>query len=426
MYFEYFGLKKNPFRITPDEDFIYFMEGHKNSYAYLKYTAWANDGFMLLTGEIGTGKTILLKKLNKDLAGSIKIINISQTQLELDDLLRVLLFELTQSFEAASRAELIIRIKQNLIKRKTEDEKILLILDEAQNLNRECLEEIRLLADEMCDGENLINVILAGQPELERSIDNQGMEQLKQRIRITYRLTALKERDVESYVDFRSFIGYGNRPLVPCVDSLLRAQYSQKDALNYQRLFKVGASSALYKSTHGVPRLINALCETSLVLAYGLGVKEVNHKLVSQAVDELGWIANESDDDFSSINAKSLDHEHIMSIEVFSDGKIIKIVGVDHLPFTIGRNDENDLVLVNKTVSKKHAYLDRQNDALIIKDCESTNGVKINGLKVVAHVISNGEIAQVGRYKLRFLVNEAIEQEAPEEGDTVNTLQITR
>ena len=145
--------------------------------------------------------------------------------------------------------------------------------------------------------------------------------------------------------------------------------------------------------------------------------------MISQAVDELGWMGSESDEVEGQNDA--LNQEHIFSIEVFSDGKAIKKVGVDHLPFTIGRSDENDLVLGNKTVSKNHAVIGLKNDVLNIKDCESTNGIKINGLKINTHVISNGEIAQLGRYKLRFLIRDASE-ESLSSADTISTLQINQ
>jgi general secretion pathway protein A len=423
MYFEYFGLAKNPFRITPDEEFLFLMGGHKNSYSYLKYTAWANDGFMLLTGEIGTGKTILLKKLQRDLSDSLKIISISQTQLQLDDLLRILLYELTEGFEASSRAELIIRIRKNLIDRKVNGEKVLLVIDEAQNLNRECLEEIRLLADEMHEGDNLINVILSGQPELEQKIDSDGLEQLKQRIRITYRLTAMKENDVIPYVDFRAYIGYGGKPLNPGQTHLISTSIKQTRVSDYRPLFNKETGKFLYQNTRGIPRLINALSETALVLAYGQKLTEVDGALISQAVDELGWMGN--DPEGAEGQRDELNPEHIFSIEVFSDGKAIKMVHVDHLPFTIGRSDENDLVLGNKTVSKSHAVIDWQNEVLIIRDCESTNGIKFNGLKINAHMLSNGEIAQVGRYKLRFLIRDTSE-DSLSNADTISTLQINQ
>lgn len=421
MYFEYFGLKKNPFRITPDEKFIYLLGGHKRSYAYLKYTAWANDGFMLLTGEIGTGKTILLKKLIRDLAEQIKIVNISQTQLALDDLLRVFLYELTGSFEGESRAELIIRIRENLLSRKKDNEKTLLVLDEAQNLNRECLEEIRLLADEMYDGENILNVILAGQPELEFNIDNLGLEQLRQRIRIIYRLAALKESDVQSYMDFRTYVGYGFQPFSENELSLLSSKIKQTEVEGFVGLFDEGVDSVVYHNTRGVPRLINALCETALVVAYGDKQNKVYKETVCQAVDELGWLNVDDVQDKSSPEAWPLANQGI-DIEVSLDGEVIKTVNVKRLPFTIGRSESNDLVLGNKTVSKRHAVLRAQNESLIISDSNSTNGVKINGLKVASHLVSNGEITQIGRYKLRFYVSS--NQQNNMEGESDNTLQI--
>lgn len=420
MYFEYFGLKKNPFRITPDEDFLYLLDSHKRSYAYLKYTAWANDGFMLLTGEIGTGKTLLLKKLSSELGKDIKIINISQTQLEVDDLLRILLYELTGSFEASSRAELIIRVRMSLLVRKKEKEKTLLILDEAQNLNKECLEEIRLLADEMHDGENLLNIILSGQPEIEYKIDRLGLEQLQQRIRITYRLTALKESDVESYIDFRTFIGYGYRPLEKLKVQLLGNVVCQVDPPVFSRLFDVDVSK-IYNATRGVPRLINSLCETAIVLAYGENTSIVSGKIIKQALDELGWLINEDGDEVEQSPAEAQEKDYL-KIEVSLDGENVDSIIVDKLPFSIGRSNTNDLVLKNKTVSKQHAILTKQSGSLVIKDTNSTNGVKINGLKVIAHIISNGEIAQIGRYKLRFLVGHGSVKYS--DTDTVKTIQV--
>jgi general secretion pathway protein A len=267
MYEQHFGLTMRPFAVTPNPRFLYPARAHREALAALEYGVKHRRGFICLVGEVGTGKTTILRALLDGLSVSVRTALITHTTLDREDLLWLILNELLIPHEGLTRVEMIQALHEFVL-----DElqcgrfPPLLIVDEAQNLNDEVLEEIRLLTNLEIGDTKLLQVILAGQPELEAKLAQPHLRQLDQRIAVRARLEPLNLEETIAYVHHRLEVA-GARDL---------------------RLFKRGALHKVWSWTGGTPRLINMVCEQALVNAFGGNRDRVSEVLVDEAVHDLG------------------------------------------------------------------------------------------------------------------------------------------
>ena len=268
MYLEYFGLKDFPFRLTPDTDFIYMSEAHSRAKAYMDYTVWNRDGFVVITGEIGCGKTTLIQKLLSELDENVLVAKIFQTQLDEVEFLQAVLVEFGLNPFNAKKVELIDMLNTFLIDQFQQSRQLVLVVDDAHNLSPKVLEEIRMLSGLETNKEKLLHVILVGQPPLNELLESPELEQLLQRVRLRYHLRSLSENDTEAYILHR-----------------LRVAGAANTGL-----FSPATWSAIYKYTGGLPRLINTLCDTALVCAYADNQPGVTETILNGAVEELHWL----------------------------------------------------------------------------------------------------------------------------------------
>jgi type II secretory pathway predicted ATPase ExeA len=268
VYLEYFGLKDFPFRLTPDTDFIYMSEAHSRAKAYMDYTVWNRDGFVVITGEIGCGKTTLIQKLLSELDEGVMVAKIFQTQLDEVEFLQAVLVEFGLNPFHAKKVELIDMLNTFLIDQFQRGRQLVLVVDDAHNLSPKVLEEIRMLSGLETNKEKVLHVILVGQPPLNEMLESAELEQLLQRVRLRYHLRSLSEKDTEAYVLHR-----------------LRVAGAANTSL-----FASTTWSAIYKYTGGLPRLINTLCDTALVCAYADNHAVVTETILNGAVEELHWL----------------------------------------------------------------------------------------------------------------------------------------
>ena len=209
MYLEHFGLERQPFQLTPDADFLYLSKGHKRAKAYMDYTVWNRDGFVVITGEIGSGKTTLIQSLLGSVGDDVIIARVYQTQLDEIEFFQAILVEFGFKPFNASKVELIEMLNNFLLEQYQQGRQVILVIDEAQNLSRRVLEEVRMLTGMETQQERILNLVLVGQPELKQVLDAPGMEQLCQRIRFRFHLAPLDQEDIPSYVRHRmSTAGY--------------------------------------------------------------------------------------------------------------------------------------------------------------------------------------------------------------------------
>jgi type II secretory pathway predicted ATPase ExeA len=268
MYLEPFKLKELPFRLSPDPQFLYLSKQHARAKAYMESTIWFTDGFVVITGEIGAGKTTLIESFLKEVQTDVVVAQINQTQVSAIDFLQAVLVQFGFSPFKMKKAELIATINNFLIEQYAAGRKVLLIVDEAQNLSMRVLEEIRLLSGVETTKEKVLRIILAGQPELNQKLDAPELIQLTQRIRLRFHLNTLTQAEMRAYIQHRLEVaGAGDR-----------------------QIFEEDTFAELFRYTGGVPRLVNTLCDTSLMAAYTASRDVVTTADIKEAVEELQWV----------------------------------------------------------------------------------------------------------------------------------------
>ncbi len=266
MYESYFGLKENPFKVTPDPQYIYLGENHREALAQLLYGVREKKGFIVITGEVGTGKTTLIHYLLDKLEGN----NHTQTaflfnpKLTVHDFIQYILKDLGVEVNGGTKGDYLHTLHRHLLDAYQNDERVVLIVDEAQGLKPELLEEIRLLSNLETAKSKLLQIVLVGQPELNKTLLQPGFRQLRQRINMRYHLPPLSARETREYIEKR-----------------LRVAGARGE------IFTEKALREIYLRSKGTPRLINILCDNSLLTAYALDQKIVDEKAVKEAAGDL-------------------------------------------------------------------------------------------------------------------------------------------
>src|SRR5580693_3717923 len=245
MYLDLFKLKELPFRLSPDPQFLYLSKQHARAKAYMESTIWFTDGFVVITGEVGSGKTTLIESFLREVEADIVVAQINQTQVSAVDFLQAVLVQFGFAPFKMKKGELIATLNQFLVEQYAAGRKIMLVVDEAQNLSERVLEEVRLLSGVETTKEKVLRIILAGQPELNHKLDAPQLEQLTQRVRLRFHLPALSAAEMHAYILHR-----------------LEVAGSQG-----RTIFASDTFDTIFRFTGGVPRLINTLCDTALLSA---------------------------------------------------------------------------------------------------------------------------------------------------------------
>jgi len=268
MYTEYYGLVRLPFEMTPDPSFLYLGEAHREGLATLVYAVNSGKGFVMLTGEVGTGKTTLLHALLGQLDSKTNSAFIFNPRLDPMGFFRMLFEELGVGPARDTKAEYLLALNQFLIDKLAANERVLLIVDEAQNLSSEMLEEIRLLSNLETPKSKLIQIMLVGQPELQDLVDQPELRQLRQRIALRHHLRPFDEVELVEYVDER----------------LAKAGYTGRG------IFKKKAFRELYRLTEGTPRLINNICDGALLLGYARQETSLGPEAIREVARDLALV----------------------------------------------------------------------------------------------------------------------------------------
>jgi len=266
MYLDYYKLTEPPFLLTPDPKFLYLSKSHSRAITFMEYAVMNCDGFAVITGEVGSGKTTLISKLLMRLDEDTIIARIYHTHVDSIEFMQSLLEEFGIKDYGDTKVALINQINTYLIDSYAQNKKIILIVDEAQNLSDNLLEEIRLLTDLETNNEKLMNLILVGQPELNETLDQPHLEQLVQRIRFRFHIGPLSELEMDQYIHHRLKVA-GTR----------------------NEIFTRNSIPILYQYTGGIPRLINALCDVVLICGSADGKKSTDARVVQTAINELEW-----------------------------------------------------------------------------------------------------------------------------------------
>jgi len=204
MYKEFYGLQEKPFQIVPNPDYLYKSNKHQNALTYLEYGLSENVGFILLTGEIGSGKTTLIQYMLNKLDNDTDVAVVFNTNVSAEQLLNMILNEFEVERPASDKAATLEAINAFLIQKYAEKKQVLLIIDEAQNLSADALEEVRMLSNLQTEDQALLQIMLVGQPELETKLRSPGLAQFSQRIAVNFHLEGLSREETENYINFRT------------------------------------------------------------------------------------------------------------------------------------------------------------------------------------------------------------------------------
>ncbi|MEN8246550.1 MAG: AAA family ATPase [Thermodesulfobacteriota bacterium] len=265
MYSNFFGFKERPFKLLPDPTYLYLSKGHEEALAHLKYAVEHGDGFVEITGEVGTGKTTLCRVFLDRLPGDTEAAYIFNPRLDEVQLLKSINDELNVDSSADNAKELVDALNAFLMQMKADGKKVIVIIDEAQNLSIDVLEQLRLLSNLETTRSKLIQIILVGQPELAEMLDSHELRQLGQRVTLSCYLAPLTLKETGAYIEHR-----------------LQVALTKPGGL-----FSKAALKEIFKYTSGIPRLINIICDRSLLIAFSRNRKRVSGNMVRMAIREL-------------------------------------------------------------------------------------------------------------------------------------------
>ncbi|MBM4219133.1 MAG: FHA domain-containing protein [Gammaproteobacteria bacterium] len=389
MYLEHFKLTELPFRLSPDPTLLYLSKHHARAKAYMESTIWFTDGFVVITGEIGSGKTTLLETFLRELEKDVVVAQVAQTQVSPIEFLQAVLVQFGFTPFKMRKAELIATLNQFLVEQYAAGRKVLLIVDEAQNLSNRVLEEIRLLSGVETTKEKVLRIILAGQPELSEKLDSPELVQLMQRIRLRFHLAALTPEETQAYILHRLEVA----------------------GAHGRQLFTPDTQPVIYRYTGGVPRLINTLCDTALMIAFSSGQPVVTPVELKAAIDELQWV------EFAARTSRlraGVEHQAPAPRPPGSDEVLARIIvahGGEHVEerplrvgrVIVGRTVDNDVQIDSKFISRHHCQITTTAEGSIFEDVNSTNGIYLKSKRVRRHHLNDGDVVVLGKHEIVYV-----------------------
>ncbi|MCD4719610.1 MAG: AAA family ATPase [Desulfobacula sp.] len=266
MYKEFYGFKEKPFNLVPNPSYLFLSNKHANALSFLEYGLTEKVGFVMLTGEIGIGKTTIVRYLLNQIESDMDVAVIFNTNVLSDDLINLILSEFEIEYDdGITKAKALALLYEFLIEKYSKGRKVLLIIDEAQNLSEDVLEEIRMLSNLQTDEEMLLQIMIVGQPELRDKISDPKLEQFAQRISVSYHLSAMTLEETGEYIAYRL-----------------------EKAEGKPELFSLDAVKKIYEMSTGIPRTINLLCDASLVYGYADEKQAIDLDTVDMVVEDKG------------------------------------------------------------------------------------------------------------------------------------------
>lgn len=274
MYLDHFGLKEMPFSLSPNTQYFCNLPGHQAAFNVLQFALRSGETLIKITGEVGSGKTLLCRKLMNSIDKSFVMAYIPNPDLSPSGIRKAVARELgIELSEDMSDDTILEALTEELINLRRQGRYVVLLIDEAQALSDESLEALRLLTNIETESQKLLQIILFGQPELDQRLNSYKFRQLKQRITFSHSLNPIDRKDLEAYI----------------VHRLMIAGHSQGGTI-----FSKKAYNKLYKASSGIPRLINILCHKAMLVSYGRGDYQVDHQAMSDAIHDTQMYASEA------------------------------------------------------------------------------------------------------------------------------------
>ena len=265
MYEKFYGFKSKPFNMTPDSEFFFASQKHEEALNRLLLAISERNGFAVITGEIGSGKTTICRTLLNKLDPLTKVALVLNTNLGKKELLTTILEDLSIEYRSTSKTHLMAALNKFLLEQAAKDVNVVIIVDEAQNLTPSVLEEVRMLSNLETEKEKLVQIILIGQPELRKRLSHPKLEQFSQRIVLYYHLEPLDRQETEAYIIHRL----------------------KKAGLQNVGVFSKEAIEEIYKYSNGVPRLINLACHNALISGIVYEAKVITDEIARESIEEL-------------------------------------------------------------------------------------------------------------------------------------------
>ena len=265
MYKDFFGLKENPFDLTPDSHFLFPSKKHQEALAHLTYGIEARKGFILITGEVGAGKTTLCRALLSRMNSNTEVAFVLNSYLNAFEVLQAINEDLGIKSKAKSKKELVDELNEFLLEQKQRSRNVVVLIDECQNLPFETLEQLRMLSNLETEKDKLLQIVMVGQPELLEILNTPELRQLNQRITVRYHLYPLDFKEMSDYIDHRLKVAGSETGLD----------------------FTTSALKKIYRYSRGIPRIVNVVCDNTLLAAYVSEKKKITASLVNKAIKEI-------------------------------------------------------------------------------------------------------------------------------------------
>jgi len=387
MYEEFFKLSCRPFDLSPDPRFMFMTAQHARAVANVRFALMNRDSFVIISGEIGIGKTTILNTVMEELGPDFVTAKIVHTTLSRIELLQALLSEFGMPNYKKKKVMLLDTLRSYFLDQHRAGKHVVIIVDEAQNLSAAALEELRLLSCIDTSDRRIVSIILTGQPSLDDLLDAPGLTQLRQRARLRQRLDAMMESETIDYIRHRLTVAGGNA----------------------DEIFEPETLREIHRLTYGIPRLINTLCDTALTACMVDDRRQVDLEILDNVVHELRWQWFEEKapraQDGQVSPARGAPHEGEVSLMVYRGGQLVEQAQASSFPFVVGRSNANDLVIIDKEVSRRHALIDCIGGIYVVEDLNSRNGILVNQKRRTRALLRSGDIISFGQVDVVFYVD---------------------
>jgi general secretion pathway protein A len=367
MYESFYGFKEKPFNLTPDPDYLYMSKAHESAYTHLEYAITENKGFVVITGEIGSGKTTLINYLLSKIQQSFNVGIINYTPVFPTQFMKMICQEFDLKTGSIDKARMLDVFYQFLLEQFAEKRRVLLIIDEAQKLPARTIEEIRMLSNLEAEKHHLLQIILVGQPELRVQLQKKGLEQLAQRVTVYGHIEGLKGNEVAHYIRHRLRVAGANN-----LD-----------------IFEKEAIEVIHKYSRGIPRVINILCDAALVYGYADEAKTIGRNVVQELIRtrEIGGLPSVKEDDRTVVSPSpkqsgvSLDpRKQFHSLDRRVTLLESAVAGIDQrLNALAGKKEERDRIVIDLFKMLRQSMESRR--AIFLKYKELKERMEIDNMK---------------------------------------------
>lgn len=403
MYYEYFNLKEHPFRLTCEPKYFYLSPEHTHANAMMEFALIKRQGIMLLTGEVGTGKTMLVQHFLSRLDTGYKIISINQTKLSDIEFLQLLLLEMDEQVKQDDlKQHLLSSIIEKLENQHKQGLHSIIFIDEAQNLDPSILKLLFELSQVRVDNQRVCTIYLVGQNKIRETLESPEISDSISIINAKYHLGPLSLKDIRRYIYHRLAVAGGHKSVK----------------------FDKEVFPVIETYTGGRPRLINVLTDHILTYAFMEELKEVSARTVDRAIDDLQWLpfgVQYGTEQPRAAEVFKEERRHSYKLVIRINNKIQGEYFVRKKRINIGRHRDNDLRIDDPLISRQHAQILQQGRTVYLRDLNSTNGTYVNNKRVDIAALEEGTVIKLGNCLLTFLRNNK-SSSAGESGTNQNIL----